>query len=87
VGDEAIVRIGRGRPARVDGSPVAEPQGERLTGRFLTGRCLPATAYPPDELRQLVERAGFEILDVDEVKAEAELNRLEVQIYLRATGI
>jgi trans-aconitate methyltransferase len=45
-----------------------------------------ATAYPPDELAQLVERAGFEILDVNEVKAEAERNRLEVQIYLRAKG-
>jgi SAM-dependent methyltransferase len=46
-----------------------------------------ATAYPPDELAQVVERAGFEILDVAEVKAEAEKNRLEVQIYLRAKGI
>ncbi|TDV52395.1 class I SAM-dependent methyltransferase [Actinophytocola oryzae] len=45
-----------------------------------------ATAYPPDELAQVVERAGFRILDVDEVKAEAERNRLEVQIYLRAQG-
>lgn len=45
-----------------------------------------ATAYPPDELARLVERAGFTILDVNEVKAEAERNRLEVQIYLRARG-
>jgi SAM-dependent methyltransferase len=43
-----------------------------------------ATAYPPDELARLVERAGFEILNLTEVKAEAERNRLEVQIYLRA---
>lgn len=46
-----------------------------------------ATAYPPDELGQLVERAGFEILEVTEVDAEAERNRLEVQIYLRARGV
>lgn len=46
-----------------------------------------ATAYPPDELALVVERAGFEILDVTEVEAEAELNRLEVQIYLRAKGV
>jgi SAM-dependent methyltransferase len=43
-----------------------------------------ATAYPPDELARLVERAGFTILDINEVEAEAERNRLEVQIYLRA---
>jgi SAM-dependent methyltransferase len=46
-----------------------------------------ATAYPPDELAELVERAGFEILDVTEIEAEAERNRLEVQIYLRAKGV
>jgi SAM-dependent methyltransferase len=45
-----------------------------------------ATAYPPDELARLVERAGFAILEVNEVKAEAERNRLEVQIFLRAKG-
>jgi len=45
-----------------------------------------ATAYPPDDLARLVERAGFTILDVNEVEAEAERNRLEVQIYLRAKG-
>jgi SAM-dependent methyltransferase len=44
------------------------------------------TAYPPDELTRLVERAGFTILAVDEVEAEVERNRLEVQIYLRAEG-
>ncbi|MFL6119648.1 class I SAM-dependent methyltransferase [Actinophytocola sp.] len=44
------------------------------------------TAYPPDELSLLVERAGFTILEVNEVEAEAERNRLEVQIYLRAEG-
>lgn len=45
-----------------------------------------ATAYPPDELSHVVERAGFDILDVNEIEAEAERNRLEVQIYLRARG-
>jgi SAM-dependent methyltransferase len=48
------------------------------------GAPMTATAYPPDELAQVVERAGFEILELTEVKAEAERNRLEVQIYLRA---
>jgi SAM-dependent methyltransferase len=46
-----------------------------------------ATAYPPDELSHVVERAGFEILGINEVDAEAERNRLEVQIYLRARGV
>lgn len=41
-------------------------------------------AYPPDELRQLVADAGFETLELREVAAEAEPNRIEVQIYLRA---
>ena len=45
-----------------------------------------ATAYPPDELSHVVERAGFSILEVNEIEAEAERNRLEVQIYLRANG-
>lgn len=45
-----------------------------------------ATAYPPDELAHVVERAGFGILEVNEIEAEAERNRLEVQIYLRAKG-
>jgi trans-aconitate methyltransferase len=45
-----------------------------------------ATAYPPDELVHVVERAGFGILGCTEVDAEAERNRLEVQIYLRAKG-
>jgi SAM-dependent methyltransferase len=44
------------------------------------------SAYPPDELAHLVEQAGFELLDLREVKAEAEPNRIEVQIYLRASG-
>jgi SAM-dependent methyltransferase len=44
------------------------------------------TAYPPDELAHVVERAGFEVLNLVEVEAEAERNRLEVQIYLRAKG-
>ena len=41
-------------------------------------------AYPPDELRQVVEDAGFETLELREVAAEAEPNRIEVQLYLRA---
>lgn len=44
------------------------------------------SAYPPDELVHLVEQAGFELVHLSEVKAEAEPNRIEVQIYLRAKG-
>lgn len=51
------------------------------------GEPVAATAYPPEELCHVVERAGFEILNLNEVEAEAEPNRLEVQIYLRAKGV
>ena len=51
------------------------------------GEPVAATAYPPDELAHVVERAGFEVLDLNEVGVEAEPNRLEVQIYLRAKGV
>lgn len=42
------------------------------------------TAYPPDELTRVVEVAGFEVTDLQEIHAEAEPNRIEVQLYLRA---
>ncbi len=45
------------------------------------------SAYPPDELAHVVERAGFEVVNLTEVKGEAEPNRIEVQIFLRATGV
>ncbi|WP_291411035.1 class I SAM-dependent methyltransferase [Actinophytocola sp.] len=44
-------------------------------------------AYPPDDLRQVVTDAGFEVIELREVAAEAEPNRLEVQIYLRARAV
>ena len=44
-------------------------------------------AYPPDELRQVVADAGFEITELREVAAEAEPNRIEVQLYLRARAV
>lgn len=44
-------------------------------------------AYPPDELRQVVTDAGFEVTELREVAAEAEPNRIEVQIYLRARAV
>lgn len=50
------------------------------------GEPIAVTAYPPDDLTHVVERAGFECLDLREVKAEAEKNRLEVQLFLRAKG-
>lgn len=42
------------------------------------------SAYPPDELRQVLDDAGFEQFELREVSAEAEPNRIEVQLYLRA---
>ena len=45
------------------------------------------TAYPPDELTRVVEAAGFEVTNLREVQAEAEPNRIEVQIYLRARAV
>ena len=50
------------------------------------GEPIAVTAYPPDDLAHIVERAGFDCLDLSEVKAEAEKNRLEVQLFLRAKG-
>jgi SAM-dependent methyltransferase len=44
-------------------------------------------AYPPDELRQVVADAGFEVTELREVAAEAEPNRIEVQLYLRARAV
>lgn len=44
-------------------------------------------AYPPDELRRVLADAGFEIVDLREVAAEAEPNRIEVQIYVRARAV
>ncbi|OLF18933.1 class I SAM-dependent DNA methyltransferase [Actinophytocola xanthii] len=41
-------------------------------------------AYPPEELRRVLADTGFETTELREVAAEAEPNRIEVQIYLRA---
>ncbi|MGH3760450.1 class I SAM-dependent DNA methyltransferase [Actinophytocola sp.] len=41
-------------------------------------------AYPPDDLRKVLSDADFETVELREVAAEAEPNRIEVQIYLRA---
>jgi SAM-dependent methyltransferase len=45
------------------------------------------TAYPPDELTRVVEAAGFEVTSLREVTAEAEPNRTEIQLYLRARAV
>lgn len=45
---------------------------------------LKVTAWPTDELVAVVEKAGYEILQTDEVEAEAEPGRLERQIFIRA---
>ena len=42
------------------------------------------TAWPTDELVEVVEKAGYEILQTDEVDAEAEPGRMERQIFIRA---
>ncbi|HEY3258849.1 MAG TPA: class I SAM-dependent methyltransferase [Pseudonocardiaceae bacterium] len=43
-----------------------------------------ATAYPTDQLVQVVNDAGFDIIEVDEVSVQAEPERVERQIYVRA---
>ncbi len=45
------------------------------------------TAYPPDELTRVVEAAGFEVTTLREITAEAEPNRTEIQLYLRARAV
>jgi hypothetical protein len=45
------------------------------------------SAYPPDKLRDVVTDAGYEVLELKEVEAEAEPGRIEVQVYLRAKAI
>jgi SAM-dependent methyltransferase len=42
------------------------------------------SAYPPDKLRDVVTAAGYEVLELKEVEAQAEPERIEVQLYLRA---
>ncbi|GAA3016395.1 Methyltransferase domain-containing protein [Actinokineospora globicatena] len=42
------------------------------------------SAYPPDQLRQIVTDAGFTDVTLREFEAEAEPGRIEVQLYLRA---
>jgi hypothetical protein len=42
------------------------------------------TAYPTDQLAQVVTEAGFEVLSADEVDVQAEPGRVEKQVYLRA---
>ncbi|HET9138571.1 class I SAM-dependent methyltransferase [Actinophytocola sp.] len=48
------------------------------------GAATNVSAYPPDKLRDVVADAGFEVLELQEVEAEAEPGRIEVQLYLRA---
>src|SRR5437667_6955377 len=45
------------------------------------------SAYPPDKLRDVVTEAGYEVLELKEVEAEAEPGRIEVQLYLRARAV
>lgn len=42
------------------------------------------TAWPTDELVEVVKQTGFEVLQTDEVEAEAEPGRMERQIFIRA---
>jgi SAM-dependent methyltransferase len=43
-----------------------------------------ATCYPTDQLVRVVSEAGFEVIEVDEVDVQAEPERVERQIFLRA---
>jgi SAM-dependent methyltransferase len=45
------------------------------------------TAYPPEDLRQVLADAGFEVVKQTEVRGEAEPNRIEVQHYLRTRAV
>jgi SAM-dependent methyltransferase len=45
------------------------------------------TAFPLEQLRQLVVQAGFEVLDLREVDVAAEQGRIERQQYLRARAV
>jgi trans-aconitate methyltransferase len=42
------------------------------------------TAWPTDELVDVVEQAGFDVIQTDEVEAEAEPGRMERHIFIRA---
>ena len=44
------------------------------------------SAYPPEQLRQIVADAGFDVDELRVFEAEAEPGRVEVQLYLRATA-
>ncbi|WP_051386474.1 class I SAM-dependent methyltransferase [Actinokineospora inagensis] len=44
------------------------------------------SAYPPDQLKHIVAEAGFTNVTLNELEAEAEPGRIEVQLYLRATA-
>ncbi len=45
-----------------------------------------ASAYPTDDLADVVTGAGFAVVDVDEIEVQAEPERVERQIYLRAVA-
>jgi hypothetical protein len=45
------------------------------------------TAWPTDELVEVVKQTGYEVLQTDEVEAEAEPGRMERQIFIRARSI
>jgi len=45
-----------------------------------------ASAYPTDDLADVVTAAGFDVVDVVEIEVQAEPERVERQIYLRAVA-
>lgn len=51
------------------------------------GAATKVSAYPPATLRQMITEAGFEVLNLTEIEAEAEPGRIEVQLYLRAKAV
>lgn len=45
-----------------------------------------ASAYPTDDLADVVTAAGFDVVDAQEIEVQAEPERVERQIYLRAVA-
>jgi SAM-dependent methyltransferase len=45
-----------------------------------------ASAYPTDDLVDVVTAAGFDVTDADEIEVQAEPERVERQIYVRAVA-
>lgn len=65
---------------------MVEGDFDELPLSFL-GVGIHVTAFPSQQLRDLVAEAGFEVLELDEVDVEMEPGRSERQQYLRARAV